>query len=118
MILKGNTRKKRIKNPKRLVKEIVLSVDTGHMSHLKIPLPLKPRTAIDKVGEMLTSLDIIPKQRLRQEAARKTNKKIDKNRKEARIKRKQYLFNKKKNAHEKEHENVFSRRINNNDRNG
>lgn len=76
MILKGNTRKRRIKNPKRLVREIDLSVDTGHMSHHSVPLPLKPRSPISpKMGEMLASLDTKPKQVLRQEAARQTNKK-------------------------------------------
>jgi hypothetical protein len=107
MILKGNTRKRRIKNPKRLVKEIDLSVDTGHMSHHSVPLPLKPRTALSaKIGETLTSLDTVPKQILRQKGAGSVNKKINKKTKEYRIKRKQYLFNKKHRTHEK-HENVL-----------
>jgi len=107
MILKGNTRKKRIKNPPRLVREIDLSVDTGHMSHHNVPLPLKPRTALSaKIGEMLTSLDTTPKQILRQQQAGPINKKVNKKTKEYRKKRKQYLFNKKHRTHEK-HENVL-----------
>jgi hypothetical protein len=118
MILKGNIKKKRIKNPKRLVKEIDLSVDTGHMSHHNVPLPLKPRTALSaKIGEMLTNLDNIPKQVLRQQYAGLVNKKINKKTKEQRIKRKQYLFNKKHRTHEK-HENVLSSRVINDARNG
>jgi hypothetical protein len=120
MILKGNTRKRRIKNPPRLVKEIDLSVDTGHMSHHNVPLPLKPRTALSaKIGEMLTSLDTTPKQILRQQQAGSTNKKRNKKRKEARIKRKQYLLNKKIKQNEKERiKQLFQEGIKNNQDNG
>lgn len=116
MILKGNTRKYRIKNPQRLVKEIDLSVDTGYMSHHNIPLPLKPRTALSaKIGEMLTSLDNTPKQILRQQRAGPINKKVNKKRKEARIKRKQYLLNKKIKQNEKERiKQLFQEGIKNN----
>jgi hypothetical protein len=107
MILKGNVRRKtRLTSGRSPLKEYDLSVDTGHMSHLNIPLPLKPRTTLSaKIGEMLTSLDNIPKQRLRHEAAKKKNKKIDKRTKEAIIKRKKHLLNKKNKQHESKRPN-------------
>ena len=76
MILKGNTRKKWLKGGTRLIKEIDLSVDTGHMSHHNVPLPLKPKSPISpRIGEMLTSLDTIPKQILRQKGMLNNNNK-------------------------------------------
>jgi hypothetical protein len=74
MILKGNIRKKRIKNPPRLVKEIDLSVDTGHMSHHSVPLPLKKDKKLTQAWDYLPK-DDIPKQILRQKGLIKTNKK-------------------------------------------
>lgn len=73
MILKGNTRKKRIKNPPRLVREIDLSVDTGHMSHHSVPLPLKKDKKLTQAWDYLPK-DDIPKQILRQKGLIKTNK--------------------------------------------
>jgi hypothetical protein len=78
-------------------------IDTGYMSHLDIPLPLKPRSPISpKIGEMLTSLDTTPKQILRQQHAGPINKKVNKKTKEYKKKRKQYLLNKKIKQNEKE----------------
>jgi hypothetical protein len=91
-------------------------IDTGYMSHHNIPLPLKPRTALSaKIGEMLTSLDDIPKQRLRHASAKQANKKNKAKLKEARIKRKQYLLNKKIKQNEKERiKQLFQEGIKNN----
>jgi len=107
MIIKNKKRRTKLTNGKEPWYKHDLSVDTGHMSHHNVPLPLKPRTALSaKIGEMLTSLDTTPKQILRQQQAGPINKKVNKKTKEYRKKRKQYLFNKKHRTHEK-HENVL-----------
>ena len=49
-------------------------IDTGYMSHLDIPLPLKNKS-LKEVWAYLPKDDDIPKQRLRHESAKKKNKK-------------------------------------------
>lgn len=50
-------------------------VDAGRFSSNKIILPLKSISSAPKVGELLTSVDDIPKQRLRHQAAKTAKKK-------------------------------------------
>jgi hypothetical protein len=76
MIIKNKKRRTKLTNGKEPWYKHDLSVDTGHMSHHNVPLPLKPRSPISpKMGEMLTSLDTIPKQILRQKGCIIENKK-------------------------------------------
>jgi ribosomal protein L16 Arg81 hydroxylase len=89
-------------------------IDTGYMSHLDIPLPLKKKSLKD-VWDYLPKDDDIPKQRLRHASAKKSNKKNKAKLKEARIKRKQYLLNKKIKQNEKERiKQLFQEGIKNN----
>ena len=49
-------------------------IDTGHMSHLDIPLPLKKKS-LTEMWDYLPKDNDVPKQRLRHESAKKKNKK-------------------------------------------
>ena len=69
-------------------------IDTGYMSHLDIPLPLKNKS-LTEVWDYLPKDDDVPKQRLRHAAAKKKNKKYKAKLKEDRKRRKQYLLIKK-----------------------
>lgn len=73
MIIKGNRKRTRLTNGKEPLRDTDLSVDTGHMSHHSVPLPLKKDKKFTQAWDYLPK-DDIPKQILRQKGLVKTNK--------------------------------------------